>query len=68
MATPRLEGALDRIAEETPFAGVGRVDRGDDVELAKAYGVAHRGCEVPNTIDDRFAIASGSKGLTALAW
>jgi CubicO group peptidase (beta-lactamase class C family) len=31
-----------------------------------AYGYAHRAYEIPNTVDTRFAIASGSKGLTAL--
>lgn len=35
--------------------------------LEKAYGFAHRGDEVPNAVDTRFAIASGVKGMTALA-
>lgn len=43
------------------------VDRGGRVELAGAYGVAHRPHQIPNTIDTRFAIASGSKAMTALA-
>ena len=34
--------------------------------LAKAFGLAHRGYEIPNEVDTRFAIASGVKGLTAL--
>src|SRR2546422_5505969 len=33
----------------------------------KAYGLAHRGHEIPNTVDTQFAIASGAKGLTAVA-
>ena len=44
-----------------------RVDRGDEIELAKAYGLAHRGYGIPNEVDTRFATASGTKGLTALA-
>ncbi len=32
-----------------------------------AYGLADRGHEIPNTIDTQFAMASGTKGLTALA-
>jgi CubicO group peptidase (beta-lactamase class C family) len=44
-----------------------RVDRGDEIELAKAYGLAHRGHEIQNTLDTQFAIASGTKGFTALA-
>jgi CubicO group peptidase (beta-lactamase class C family) len=62
-----LARALDSIAAETGFSGVVRVDRSDEVELAKAYGLARRGYEMPNTVDTQFAIASGTKGLTALA-
>jgi CubicO group peptidase (beta-lactamase class C family) len=43
------------------------VDRGGKNEFGKAYGLAHRAQQVPNTLDTRFAIASGTKGLTALA-
>jgi CubicO group peptidase (beta-lactamase class C family) len=62
-----LAHAVDSIADASGFAGVVRVDRGDDVELAKAYGLAHRGHEIPNTVDTQFAIASGTKGFTAVA-
>jgi CubicO group peptidase (beta-lactamase class C family) len=62
-----LERELDGLAAESAFSGVVRVDRGDRVEVAKAYGLAHRGYEIPNTVDTRFATASGTKGLTALA-
>ncbi|MEO8477714.1 MAG: serine hydrolase domain-containing protein [Actinomycetota bacterium] len=62
-----LEEALDEIARRTGFSGVVRVDRAGRVDLAKAYGLADRGHEIPNTVDTRFAIASGAKGLTALA-
>ena len=62
-----LETELDALAAETAFAGVVRVDRGETTELAKAYGLAHRGYGIPNEVDTRFAIASGTKGLTALA-
>jgi CubicO group peptidase (beta-lactamase class C family) len=58
--------SVDRLAVETGFSGVVRVDRGDAVAFAKAYGVANRGHEVANTLDTRFGIASGTKGLTAL--
>ena len=34
--------------------------------LASAFGLAHRGYSVANTVDGRFGIASGTKGLTAL--
>jgi hypothetical protein len=46
----------------------GCVDRGDHVELAKAYGHTHRGHHVAKAIDNTwFAIASGTEGFTALA-
>ena len=57
-----LEGTVDRIATETGFSGVVRVDRGEDVLVARAYGFAHRGFGVANTVDTRFGIASGTKG------
>jgi len=62
-----LERELDSIASKTAFSGVVRIDRADRIELEKAYGLAHRGFEIPNQVDTRFAIASGAKGLTALA-
>ena len=57
---------LDSLATESRFAGVVRVDEGDGVLFERAYGLANRSWNVPNTLDTRFAIASGSKGLTAL--
>jgi CubicO group peptidase (beta-lactamase class C family) len=62
-----LRDAIDAIADETGFAGVVSVDRGGQIEFVKAYGLAHRGYEIPNAVDTRFGIASGTKGLTALA-
>jgi CubicO group peptidase (beta-lactamase class C family) len=61
-----LEESVDRIAAETKFSGVVRVDRGDDVQLVKAYGLANRGAQIANAVDTQFAIASATKGLTAL--
>jgi CubicO group peptidase (beta-lactamase class C family) len=62
-----LEQAVDSIAEETGFSGVVRVDHGDGIELAKAYGLANRSYKIANTVDTQFGIASGTKGLTAVA-
>ncbi|MEV7660156.1 serine hydrolase domain-containing protein [Streptomyces anulatus] len=58
---------IDTIADKTGFSGVVRIDRGGQVEFAKAYGLAHRAYRIPNTVDTRFGMASGSKGFTALA-
>jgi CubicO group peptidase (beta-lactamase class C family) len=62
-----LEKSVDRVAAATGFSGVVRVDRAGRVELAKAYGAAHRGYGLPNAVDTRFGLASGTKALTALS-
>ncbi len=62
-----LEHVVDAVVAEPRFAGVVRVDRGDEVVFERAYGYAERRLEVPNTPDTQFATASGLKGLTALA-
>ena len=62
-----LTAAVDAIAAENGFSGVVRVDRGGETLLAAAYGLARRDIGVANTVDTRFGIASGGKGLTALA-
>jgi CubicO group peptidase (beta-lactamase class C family) len=61
-----LEEAVDSLADANDFAGVVRLDRGEDIDLAKAYGLAHRGHEIANTLDTQYAMASGTKGCTAL--
>ncbi|GAA0942067.1 serine hydrolase domain-containing protein [Kribbella koreensis] len=62
-----VEAEIDEVAGETGFSGVVWVDRGGEIEFAKAYGLANRAYQVANTVDTRFGIASGSKGFTALA-
>ena len=57
---------IDELAAATGFSGVVRIDRGGQIELAAAYGFADRAHEVPNTLDTQFAVASATKGLTAL--
>jgi CubicO group peptidase (beta-lactamase class C family) len=61
-----LQASIDQLAAGTRFSGVVRIDRGGRPELAKAYGLAHRGWQLPTTVDTRFAVASAAKGLTAL--
>jgi CubicO group peptidase (beta-lactamase class C family) len=62
-----LADPVERVAADTGFSSLVPVDRDDEVRLAKAYGLAHRGWALANTIATRFAIASGTKGLTALS-
>jgi CubicO group peptidase (beta-lactamase class C family) len=64
---PSRADELDALAAESVFSGVVRVDRSDEGVVEKAYGSAHRGYEIPNATDTRFAIASGVEGVTALA-
>ncbi len=59
--------AVDSLAGRTEFSGVVQVERAGRLEFARAYGMADRGHRIANTIDTQFAIASGAKGLTALA-
>lgn len=54
------------IASNTNFSGVVRIDLDGEPTVFEAFGLAHRGFEIPNTIDTQFAIASGTKGFTAL--
>ena len=63
----RLDDLVGQVAREHEFSGVVRVDRGGEIELAEAFGLANRAARIPNTIDTVFGIASGAKGLTALA-
>lgn len=62
----RLEASLGDVARATGFSGAVRIDDRSGPRVAAAYGLADRRCGVPNTVDTRFAIASGVKGLTAL--
>jgi CubicO group peptidase (beta-lactamase class C family) len=48
------------------FSGVVSVSRGDDIVFEQAYGLADRAHGVPCTPQTRFAIASATKGFTAL--
>ena len=61
-----LREAIGELARAHAFSGVVRVDRGAGPPLVDAYGYADRRWQIPNTPDTRFALASGTKGITAL--
>ena len=63
----RLRSALAEHARETRFSGAVLVERGDQTLVRAAFGFADRRHRVENTPETRFAIASGTKGLTALS-
>jgi len=62
----RVDELVQQVAADSGFSGAVRVDQGADVRYERAFGLAHRGWEIPNAVDIRFAIASGAKGFTAL--
>jgi hypothetical protein len=62
-----LGESIERLAGETRFSGVVRVDRCDAPGFARAYGFADRAHGIANTTDTQFGVASATKGLTALA-
>jgi hypothetical protein len=55
-----LQDSVDRIAAETAFSGVVRVDR-DGGSSSSGLRSAHRGWEIPNEVDTRFGVASGPR-------
>lgn len=66
--TEDLDAGIARVAADTGFSGVVRVDgAGQESPLERAFGLADRGNGIPNAVDTRFAVASGAKGFTALA-
>ncbi len=62
-----LPSLIDEAARGLGLSGVVRLDMGGRTAVERAYGLAHRALSVPNRPDTQFAIASGSKGFTALA-
>src|SRR5687768_17076303 len=61
-----LGGLIDVVVADEGLSGVVRVDLDGSVAVQQSCGLANRGLGIPNTLDTQFAIASGSKGLTAL--
>ena len=66
-AVESLISAVESLAGASGFAGVVSVRLAGEEVAEKAFGSADRRWSVPNTLETRFAIASGTKGFTALA-
>ena len=62
----QLNQVIEQTVSETSFSGVVFIKLNGNVEFENAYGYADRSNKIPNTIDTRFGIASGTKFLTAL--
>ena len=65
-AVADLRNEIDGVARRTSFSGAVRVAVDGDGR-SQAWGFAHRGLNLPCQPSTRFAMASGSKGFTALA-
>jgi CubicO group peptidase (beta-lactamase class C family) len=61
-----LADAVDSLAESGALSGLVSLSRGNVVEFERAYGLADPRPAVACTEDTMFAIASGTKGFTAL--
>jgi CubicO group peptidase (beta-lactamase class C family) len=60
-----LSAQLHQVAVDTTFSGVFRIDEVDRT-VTKAYGFADRRFSIPNKDSTIFAVASGTKSITAL--
>src|SRR5690242_16847927 len=70
VSVTELDALVDRALEQDgprEAAGVVRVRVDGEVLVERAWGVVDRRWGRPLTPDDRLAMASGSKGFTALA-
>ena len=67
LAKEELAGSVVQVAKDTGFSGVVCIDHGEDTVVSEAFGYAHRGFRLKNTVETQFALASGGKGFTALA-
>ena len=64
--TEALAELITTEAESRDFSGAVRVTLGGSPPVAMAFGHADRAAGVPNRVDTRFGIASGTKFVTAL--
>ncbi|MCJ7552184.1 MAG: beta-lactamase family protein [Anaerolineae bacterium] len=67
MDISRLSTRLDAAIEEHDFSGVIRISHAGEAIYECAAGYADRANRIPNTMETRFGIASGTKLFTALA-
>lgn len=63
----RVEKAIEKQNRILPYSGVINLRSDNKTVFKKAYGLANKSDRIPNRIDTRFAIASGSKIFTAVA-
>lgn len=61
-----FDDIIDQAAEKFSFSGVVSVTRYDEPLYARAFGFRNDREQLPNGVDTRFGIASGTKAFTAL--
>jgi CubicO group peptidase (beta-lactamase class C family) len=64
--TQRIDDYIQRQVEVNGFNGTVLVAKDNRILFSKAYGLADREWEVPNTTDTKFSLASVSKIFTAI--
>lgn len=62
-----LEHTIAKQHEKSSFSGVIWVKEQNEIVFAKSYGLANRSEAIPNTLNTRFATASGTKTFTSAA-
>jgi len=62
-----LKSLFDQYSKEHHFAGTALIKKSEKIIFERAYGFAHRGFKVPNTIHTMFDTASVTKLFTAVA-
>ncbi len=67
MDTNGLHGYFQDFERQDTYSGVVLLTRDDHELFSGAYGFAHRGWKIPNTLDVRFDTASITKLFTAIA-
>ncbi len=63
----QIDSFLSRAASFNQFNGVALIAQGGKILYEKAFGLANREWNVPNTVESRFEIASMTKPMTAIA-
>ncbi len=67
MNNTRIHDVITDSVNKNNFSGVISIRIKGDIIFSKAYGYADRSNKIPNNLETRFGIASGTKFFTALA-
>jgi CubicO group peptidase (beta-lactamase class C family) len=65
--TKEIKQIFEKYAEDKYFSGTGLIKRGDSTLFSGAYGYAHKGWKIDNTVSTKFDTASITKLFTAVS-